>query len=259
MFRKIKESIEYQKLKQLHESMVWTLEMLVNKDESEKQVSFLREIKRKVILRAMELNLGNHAIPILPVIPRNCMSTMRQMSFIQFAGNSGQISLNLSNVVDVADIPHFHPYWIFGIDLGIDTINMPPEQAIEKINKEGRHPLTLSEAVSLELHHCSLDSFSVNACGSRYENARGSAGRAPGEKIIKNVPTIFLENNIPTISWNPMNKNRTDEGIKPWITPSCVGRIGTLGIKTFIQGRMHIERRERREKLRLEKLKNPEV
>ena len=244
MHRKIKDSPGYQKLKQLHESMVWTLEGLVTKEESEKQISFLREIKRKVILRALELKLENHAIPILPVIPKKCMDTMKQISFVKINGNSGQINLNLHRVVDVAEIPHFHPYWIFGIDLGIDTINMTPEQAIEKIHKEGRFPLTLSEVVSLQLHHSCLGNFSVHACGSSYRPFDGME--------IVNVPGIHLENSIPTISWSPFKKNKDFDGIKPWITPSCVGRIGTLGVKTYIQGRWFKERRERRDARKLE-------
>jgi hypothetical protein len=239
MHRKIKDTIEYKKLKRLHEIMVWTLEKLVTEEESEKQVSFLREIKRKVILRAIELDLVYHNIPILPVIPKNCMGISRQIGFIKFGGRPGQAYLNLNKVTDIVDIPHFHPYWIFGVELEMETANMTPEQAIRFITQKGRSPLTLSELVSLQVHHNTLESFSFQACSSGYHTLTDDA--------IVNVPIIYLEHGIPIISWTSISKNRDIGQTKPWITPSCRGRIGTLGIRTVLQCRPWRTRKEREE------------
>jgi hypothetical protein len=239
MHRKVKDTPEYQKLRILHESMVWTLEKLVTEEESEKQVSFLREIKRSVILKAIELGLANHAIPMLPVIPKKCMGISRQMSFIKYEDSPGQAHLNLHKVDDVVDIPHFHPYWIFGLEFEMETINMTPEQAMNRIAEKGRSPLTLSETVSLLLHHCILGSFSLHACGSSYRPLK--------DDTVVNVPSIYLDHGIPMVSWSPLKRNVDIEGIKPWVTPSCRGRIGTLGIRTVLQCRPWRKRKDREE------------
>ena len=239
MHRKIKDTPEYQSLRRLHERMVWTLEELVTEEESKRQVSFLREIKRRVILRAIELDLANHDIPILPVIPKNCMGISRQIRFVKFEGRPGQAYLNLNKVNDIVDIPHFHPYWIFGVELEMETANMTPEQAIKYITQKGRSPLTLSELASLQLHYNTLESFSFQACSSGYRTLTDDA--------IVNVPIIYLERGIPIISWSSMDKNRDIGGNKPWITPSCQGRIGTLGIRTVLQCRPWRTRKEREE------------
>jgi len=239
MHREIKKSYEYQDLRTLHQNMVLVLERFVTESESRKQVSFLREIKRKLILKVLELGLAEHLIPILPAIPMKCMKIERQMSFVSHYDKQGEVHLNSKQIKDLQNIPHFHPYWLIGVELEMDTIDTSPEQATEIIIKKGRFPLTLSEIISLQIHNYCLGSFSVQACGSIYQPFKGLE--------ITSTPVVHLENNIPIISWGPFKKNKEGDGFKPWVTPSCICRVGTLGVKTFIQGRWWKERRERRE------------
>jgi hypothetical protein len=241
MYREIKKSSRWQKLRKIFENQVMVLERLVTDTESIKQVSFLRDgpLKRHVITRALDLGLENAAIPILAVIPRNCMETMRQISFINFNGVSGTTGLSLNKVRDMEEkLPHHHPYWAFGVDIGTETMNMVARTATEKIVAEKRYPLTLAEIIALHIQYPETLKFSTNACGSSY--------RMGESRILERIPAIYICNQQPTATWNTLDKNRTNCDAGPWITPSCMERMGNLGLMTYIQRRYWRVRRERK-------------
>ena len=232
----IKKSPRWQRLAAIFQNQVWTLERLVTDKESREQVAFLRDgpLKRHVITRALELGLENAAIPFLAVIPRNCMETSRQISFIRYNGVSGKAELNLDRIRDIEEIPHHHPYWAFGVDIGIETVNMTAKEAIEKIAVAKRRPFTLAEITAIYIQYPPILEFSANGCGSRY-----------GETDDLGVPTITCLQR-PEAGWNHLNENKVGNVIKPWVSPSCLERMGNLGVMTYIQ-RRRWRKREGRE------------
>jgi hypothetical protein len=233
----IKKSPRWLRLKEIFESQVWALERLVTNEESRKQVAFLRDgpLKRHVLTRALELGLENAAIPILAVIPRNCMETSRQISFIKCRGINGTAELNLNRVRDIEEIPHHHPYWAFDVSIGIETVGMTAREAIEKIAVAKRRPLTLAEIIALYIQYPQTLEFSANACGSRY-----------GVTDDVDVPAIYTCFQRPTATWNHLGENRVENVVRPWVSPSCLERMGNLGVMTYIQ-RRRWRKREGRE------------
>jgi len=238
----IKSTSSWQRLKLIFEQQVMVLEELVTDEESRKQVAFLRDtfLKEDVILKAIGLGLENAEIPILAVIPKNCMETKRQASFINFKGISGVTELSLNKVVDIDEkLPHHHPYWAFGISIGTETLNMPAKTAASEIFTRGRKPFTLAEDIALQIQYPStMDIVSMNACGSCYGEKEGN--------VVKNVPAIFIHNGCPTVTWNNVNKNRSEGVLKPWASPSCLKRMSNFGVMTYIQCRYWRKRRERK-------------
>jgi hypothetical protein len=218
------------------------LEKLVTDDESRKQVVFLRDssLKRNVISRAIELGLESAEKPLLAVIPRNCMETRRQMSFISFNGEKGIAELSLDKVNDVDEkLPHHHPYWAFGISIGMETLNRPARLATLDILAENRKPLTLAESIALQIQFPSIvDLVSINACGSCY--------RKREDGTVENVPAIYVCNKYPTATWNHIDRNKNEGVRSPWVSPSCLERMGNLGVMTYIQCRYWRKRRERK-------------
>ena len=97
---------------------------------------------------------------------------------------------------------------------------------------------TLAEITAIHTQYPENLRFSTNACGSSY--------RMRENGILERIPAIYICNQQPTATWNTLDKNRVDCVNRPWVTPSCIERMGNLGLMTYIQRRYWRVRRERK-------------
>ncbi len=223
-------SLEFLKLQDFFYWTIRNLEKYVTPSEYKAQISYLRCIKRKIIEHTLKDGLIESEIPFIPVLQSRIIRAgwiliSRQVSFIKINQNIGRFHLFLNKICDFdSKIPERFPYFIIGVKLNTDLIDMDVISAKKEILKRGEKPLTLAECVSLLIHKPELLlENQLIACGSEY-------GELKGNKRHR-TPCILLVDGIPTIKWYfSEEKNHA-------IYPSCVKRIGTIGLKAILQGR----------------------
>jgi hypothetical protein len=100
------------------------------------------------------------------------------------------------------------PYLLVDVDTGPDTLNLPPAEALPRIEEAGRSPLTLAEGLALlvsdpgVLH--SRNSFSL--LGSRAGDER--------------VPALWVSDRRPHLGW------RHEGAAHAWLgSASCAARL----------------------------------
>lgn len=225
-------SPEFLKLQAFFYWLITNLEEFVTPQEYKSQISFLRCIKRKVINQALLSGLIDSEIPFLPVLQstirgRNSVLLSRQVEFIKCNGSAGTYSLNLNKIENIPEekIPKHHPYFLLGVKTNIGKRILSTREMTESIINDNEIPLTLAEIISLLIHKPEiLLKYSVQACGSRYDNV--------GKNKNERAPHIKLVSGKPVITWVSAN-----EVVLDCISPSCIKRIGTIGLKALIQGR----------------------
>jgi hypothetical protein len=223
-------SPDFLKLQDFFYWLIKNLEKFVTKSEYKAQLSYLRCIKRKIIIQALENGLVESQIPFIPILQSRIIRAgwilmSRQISFVRVGQNIGKFDLLLNKVFDLdPKIPERFPYYIIGINLNPEYTNMDACSAKKEMLKKGEKPLTLIECVSLLIHKPELLlENQVIACGSEY-------GELKSEKRHR-TPCIILIDNIPTIKWC-FSDEKTGA-----IYPSCIRRVGTIGLKAILQGR----------------------
>jgi hypothetical protein len=118
------------------------------------------------------------------------------MSLIEKDGKTGITKLfplkpsDFDTISDV-NIPDTKVYLLVNIDRGKEYINEPPSEAMKKIVKKGRSPLTIDEGVSIVTHYPEF--LIKNNCFSLL------ASRHTGDK---RVPAIWINGNKnPNLGW----------------------------------------------------------
>jgi len=224
-------SSEFLKLQDFFYWLIKNLEKRVTPSEYKAQISYLRCIKRKVITQALDDGLAVADIPFIPVLQSRIISAgwiliSRQITFVRIGENIGRYNLFLNKISDLtAKIPTLFPYFTIGINLNMDLTNVNVSSARKIIRERGEKPLTLAECVSLLIHKPELlEKYKVIACDSEYGQ--------PKEGRRHRTPFIFSDEGIPTIKWCFSDEIREDS-----IYPSCIRRVGTIGLKAIIQGR----------------------
>ncbi len=224
-------SPEFIKLQDFFYWLIRNLEKRVTPSEYKAQLSYLRCIKRKVITQALNDGLVETEIPFIPVLQSRIRRAgwiliSRQITFVKVGENIGRYILFLDKIYDLeTKIPVHFPYFTIGIKLNMDLADIDVTSAKKIIKERGERPLTLVECVSLLIHKPELlQKYKVISCGSEYGH--------PKEEKRHRTPCIFLDEGIPTIKWCFSDEKRC--GV---IYPSCVRRVGTIGLKAMIQGR----------------------
>lgn len=224
-------SPEFLKLQDFFYWLIRNLEKRVTPSEYKAQLSYLRCIKRKVITQALEDGLIEAEIPFIPILQSRIRRAgwvliSRQITFVQLGKNIGRYTLFLDKIFDLeTKIPIHFPYFTIGVNLNTDLVNIDVISAKKMIKEKGERPLTLVECVSLLIHKPELlEKHRVISCGSEYGH--------PKEEKRHRTPCIFLNEGTPTIKWC-----FSDEKTNNAIYPSCIRRVGTIGLKAMIQGR----------------------
>jgi hypothetical protein len=111
--------------------------------------------------------------------------------------------------IEAIDVPS-GPYLVIDVDLGRETLNVTPDDALERILAEGRSPLTIEEGLALLDQHPEV---------LRTQNAFSLLGSRCGDR---RVPALWLSRGKPRLGWCWAGAPHT------WLgSASCRGRSPT--------------------------------
>src|SRR3989344_2400207 len=97
-------------------------------------------------------------LPFVIVVKSHLVSAKKAMNVVERKGNTGVVKLDPLDVgdfqsIDEVNIPDNFAYLMIYIDRGRETLNVRPKDALTKIRKEGRSPLTIDEGVAIITHY----------------------------------------------------------------------------------------------------------
>jgi Family of unknown function (DUF5701) len=110
--------------------------------------------------------------------------------------------------IDAVEIPDAPAYLAVDVDLGTDSRNVTPEQALRDILAAGRSPLTLDEGIALVLQQPEViaTNWGFSMAGSRRGDQR--------------VPAFWISDGHPKLGWC------WDRNPHTWLgTASCARRV----------------------------------
>ncbi|HMP75287.1 MAG TPA: DUF5701 family protein [Kiritimatiellia bacterium] len=154
-------------------------------------------------------------LPFVVVVKNELVPTAAAMALTVRAGKSGYVAMQPVGPDDftpLADlpIPDGPAYLLVDIDRGADTLNVRPEDALRRIRKRRRSPLTIEEGVALVAQH--PDFLQKNNCFS-----------LPGSRRAdQRVPAIWIDGaRRPKLGWC------WDRNPHTWLgSASCKHRLG---------------------------------
>jgi hypothetical protein len=91
--------------------------------------------------------------------------------------------------VDGLGVPDGHAYLLFGIDRGMETRNVTPDQALVTLDSQQRSPLTVEEGMALVTQYPEF--LQPNHCFSMLGSRCGD----------KRVPALWLSDGHPKLGW----------------------------------------------------------
>ena len=172
----------------------------------------LRRRLRSVSTGALDLAAGR--IPFVLVVSGHRLEAAAAMGRVRRDGRPGLVSMRPVTPADFAPLsflrlPGSPVYLLGGFDRGDNNRNVTPEDALRRIRKDGRSPLTIEEGVAVLTHY--PDVLVPNHCfslpGSRREDQR--------------VPALWLSAGRPKLGWC------WDRNPHTWLgSASCVRRGG---------------------------------
>lgn len=164
------------------------------------EIEFLHLVKPlQLCIEELDLpacDIENGYLPFVIVVKSELVPTEAAMSAVEKDGKCGITKLfphdpadfdTISNI----NIPNSQIYLLLDIDRGGATINIPPSEALIKIQSEGRFPLTIDEGVAIVTHYPEF--LMKNNCFSLL------ASRHAGDQ---RVPAIWINaNKNPNLGW----------------------------------------------------------
>ncbi|MCG2690815.1 DUF5701 family protein [Candidatus Parcubacteria bacterium] len=180
-------------------------------DEYKKMFEPLKERIREIAQREKEMKEGH--IPFVIIIKNEVIGGEKAMPLIELEGKKGYTTMSADEIknfkpIKSVKIPNGKAYLAVDIETGKTTLGKTPDEAIKKIKKEDRSPLTLEEGVALITHHPEiLKDHYMNLCGSRH----GDGG----------VADLWLDEGEPELEWDWANSSNAK-----WGSASCDSRIG---------------------------------
>jgi hypothetical protein len=111
--------------------------------------------------------------------------------------------------LEAVELPDGAAYLVADVDTGRDTLNVTPDDALERIVADGRSPLTIDEGLALVTHFPQLlvDANCFSLLGSRCGDRR--------------VTALWLSEKRPRLGWCWAGNPHT------WLgSASCGARIG---------------------------------
>ena len=161
-------------------------------------------------------DLQKGRLPFVIVIKSGLMPTDDAMLLVEREGKKGYVKLHPHvpgdfGVIDGVLIPGGMAYLIVDVDRGKDSLDVPPVEAMKRIKRVDRSPLTIDEGVAIITQY--PDFLMKNNCFSLL------ASRAAGNK---RVPAIWINSGRrPRLGWCWDGTPHT------WLgSASCGGRIG---------------------------------
>lgn len=154
-----------------------------------------------------------YAIPVIPFSWRSLpdlLSMVRngeeKSEFDPFYATHEPFQVDrMPEISDTTDTPK-RLYYIYDVEDGTATLGKEPEKVVQKIEKEGRIPLTLCEIIALATHTSVLLHHGLWAADSRGPNNL--------------IPALFIRHLQPKNGWFSGGQSLKDFGI-----PSCSRRI----------------------------------
>jgi len=166
-------------------------------------------------IRNVKVDLENGKLPFVLVIKSECVPAAAMMKKVVRAGKRGVVALqpcrpDQFKTIDSVLIPSGPAYIIVGIDRGITTLNIRPEDAMRTIRKAKRSPLTIDEGIAVATHF--PDFLMKNNCYSLLASRRAD----------QRVPAIWISiAREPKLGWC------WDRNPHTWLgSASCKTRIG---------------------------------
>ena len=143
--------------------------------------------------------------PTMPVVP--------VLETVHTVGGAGFTTMSDDDLAGLRPLPGLDlpagPYLLLDVDLGGDTVDTPPEEALTRLAADGRSPLTLAEGLALLVSAPGVlpgrNSFAL--AGSRADDLR--------------VPAIWESARRPRLGWWEQTAPHS------WLgTASCADRRG---------------------------------
>jgi hypothetical protein len=163
-----------------------------------------------------EGDLQKGRLPFVIVIKSELIPTDDAMLLVEREGKKGYVKLHPHvpgdfRVIETVPIPSGMAYLMVDVDRGRDSIDIPPVEAMKRIKRVNRSPLTIDEGVAIITQY--PDFLMKNNCFSLL------ASRAAGNK---RVPAIWINSGRrPRLGWCWDGTPHT------WLgSASCGGRIG---------------------------------
>ncbi len=160
--------------------------------------------KDETIRTAIGMDIPDHHIPFLIVVPKQQWGFDAQMKTLVYKGNKGCAYFDVGDINNIVSTPS-EPYAIFDVEDGTVYRGYSPRKAEEAMQKDNRLPLVVEECIALALHTNVLSDHYLDCTGSRY---------------LGGVPHVCLHGDeLPGLYWSDF-----EDGGDGWGSPSCRGR-----------------------------------
>lgn len=162
-----------------------------------------------------DMDIDNGKLPFVLVVQDRLVPPSGAMSHVERNGKEGVIKLAPLETSDFhtredVRIPSSDVYALVGVDRGKESLNVTPEMALLRIQKDGRSPLTIQEGIAIVTLFPEF--LTKNNCFSLL------ASRHTGDQ---RVPAIWIEaSKRPKLGWC------WDRNPHTWLgSASCAKRI----------------------------------
>ncbi len=185
---------------------------------AEKFLKHIEPLKKRIKrLTVPEVDLEKGRLPFVVVIKSDWVPAEKAMALVKRQGKGGYTKMyprepkDLQTIAGVS-IPNGMAYLLVDINRGKDNINLPPDEALEMIEKGNRSPLTIDEGVAIVTHYSEF--LMKNNCFSLL------ASRYNGDR---RVPAIWINGEKKAhLGWCWAGNPHT------WLgSASCGGRVGS--------------------------------
>ncbi len=179
--------------------------------------AFLAELsllRGKVSEIPSDISITEGILPFVIVINSNLVPVEKSVETIERKGKKGYVNLDPVTPKDFTPItsviiPKSPFYLLINIDRGKNTLNVRPEDALKRIEKEKRSPLTIDEGISILVHY--PEYLKKNNCFSLLASRRND----------QRVPALWISKTGPRLGWC------WDRNPHTWLgSASCEKRIG---------------------------------
>jgi hypothetical protein len=148
------------------------------------------------------------------VVKTEVVPTERALPLVELRGKRGFVAMDPTepseySALEDLDIPPGPAYLVLDVDTGRDTLNVTPDNALDRIAAAGRSPLTIDEGIAFVTHFPDVlvDKNAFSLLGSRRGDRR--------------MPALWVSGGAPRLGWCWAGNPHT------WLgSASCAGRVG---------------------------------
>jgi uncharacterized protein DUF5701 len=153
-------------------------------------------------------------LPFAIVIRSELVASARAMELVELNGKRGFVGMFPTEpgdygATDDTQAPGALGYLITDVDTGSDLLGVTPDDALEKIRRRRRSPLTIDEGIAVLTHYPDV---------LQTKNAFSILGSRKGDR---RVPALWISGGKPRLGWCWAGNPHT------WLgSASCGGRLG---------------------------------